>query len=453
MLRPGSVYNSSMGHLAGKKAYRDLQQRLDRMPVGAPAHRAFFELLEELFTEEECRVAAGIPLRLASLRSIARNAGLSDDSTRKILDGLVRKGLVVDLPRDGRSTVYYLNPTIVGFFEFTMMRVREEVDQKRVAELMWAYMRDDPELGFMRMLAEGDTFIARPLVNEDALEPEVWTEILDADKASAIIDEASSWAEGVCHCRHVKLHLGKRCDYPIDHCLALNNGADYLVRAGIAKRIDRERARDVLAYAREHGNVQMADNVRNRPGFICNCCSCCCEMMEAFRTLPEMTRVISSNYIATIGADDCSGCGKCAKACPIDAIEVVPADGTLKIPKRKKMAEVDAERCLGCGVCRAACEFDGLTMTAAPQRIYTPDNVMEKIALQAIERGKLQELLFNDPGKITHRTLGALLRTIANLPPAKQAMASRQLKSRFVSLMTGAFRKGVSKTPVLESRA
>ena len=78
---------------------------------------------------------------------------------------------------------------------------------------------------------------------------------------------------------------------------------------------------------------------------------------------------------------------------------------------------------------------------------------MEKFALQAIERGKLQELLFNDPGKITHRTLGALLRTIANLPPAKQAMASRQLKSRFVSLMTGAFRKGVSKTPVLEGGA
>ncbi|MEX1312270.1 MAG: 4Fe-4S binding protein [Candidatus Sulfomarinibacteraceae bacterium] len=442
-----------MGHLAGKKAYRDLQQRLDRMPVGAPAHRAFFELLEELFTEEECRVAAGIPLRLASLGSIARNAKVSEDAARKVLDRLVRKGLVVDLPRDGRSTVYYLNPTIIGFFEFTMMRVRDEVDQKKVAELMWAYMRDDPDLGFMRMLAEGETFIARPLVNEDALEPEVWTEILDADKASAIIDEASSWAEGVCHCRHVKLHLGKRCDYPIDHCLALNAGADYLVRAGIAKKIDRERARDVLAYAREHGNVQMADNVRNRPGFICNCCSCCCEMMEAFRTLPEMTRVISSNYIATIAADDCSGCGKCAKACPIDAIEVVPAGGTGKIPKRKKMAEVDAERCLGCGVCRAACDFDGLTMTAAPQRIYTPDNVMEKIALQAIERGKLQELLFNDPGKLTHRTLGALLRTIANLPPAKQAMASRQLKSRFVSLMTGVFRKGVEKTPILESRA
>jgi len=442
-----------MGHLAGKKAYLDLQQRLDKMPVGAPAHKAFFELLEELFTEEECRVAAGIPLRLASLGAIAHNAKLSDDATRKVLDRLVRKGLVVDLPRDGRSTVYYLNPTVIGFFEFSMMRVRDDIDQKRVAELMWAYMRDDPELGFMRMLADGDTFIARPLVNEDAVEPEVWSEILDFDKASAIIEDAGSWAEGICHCRHVKLHLGKRCDYPLDHCLALGTGADYLIRAGIAKEISKERAMDVLVYAREHGNVQMADNVRNRPGFICNCCSCCCEMMEAFRTLPEMTKVVSSNYLAKISADDCSGCGKCAKACPIDAIEVLPAEGTEKIPKRKKMADVDADRCLGCGVCCAACDFDGLAMAPAAQRIYTPENVMEKIAVQAIEHGTLQELLFNDPGKLTHRTLGALLRTIANLPPAKQALASRQLKSQFVSLMTVAFRKGVSDTRIVESKA
>ena len=442
-----------MGHLAGKRAYLDLQQRLDKMPVGAPARRAFFDLLEELFTEEECRVAAGIPLRLASLGSIARNAKLSEDRTRKILDRLAFKGLVVDLPRDGRSTVYYLNPTVVGFFEFTMMRIREDIDQQKVAELMWTYMRDDPKLGFMRMLADGDTFIARPLINEDALEHEIYSEVLDFDKATAIIDEAGSWAEGICHCRHVKLHLGKRCDYPLDHCLALGTGADYLVRNGIAKQIDRERAHDVLTYAREHGNVQMADNVRNQPGFICNCCSCCCELMEAFRTLPEMTKVISSNYLASIDAENCSGCGKCAKACPIDAIELLPAEGTQQIPKRRKRAEVDAQRCLGCGVCHAACEFDGLTLVPAPQRIYTPDNVMEKIALQAIERGKLQELLFNDPGKLSHRTLGALLRTLVKLPPAKQALASRQLKSRFVSIMTGAFGKGVEKTPVLKAEA
>ncbi len=441
-----------MGHLAGKKAYLDLQQRLDRMPVGAPAHRAFFELLEELFTEEECRVAAGIPLRLASLARIAKNAGMPETRTRQVLDRLVAKGLVVDLPRDGRSTVYYLNPTVIGFFEFTMMRVRDEVDQRKVAELMWAYMREDPELGFMRMLARGETFIARPLVHEDALEPEVWSEILDWEKATSIIDEAGSWAEGICHCRHVKHHLGAACDYPMGHCLSLGFGADYLVRAGIAEPIDRARALDILAESREHGNVQMADNVRNRPGFICNCCSCCCEIMEAFRTLPEMTTVISSNFVAVCDDERCSGCGKCAAACPIDSIELVPAGPTDRVAKRRKRAVVDGDRCLGCGVCHAACTTGGLRMERAPRRVYTPDTVMEKIALQAVERGKLQDLLFNDPGRLSHRTLAALLRTVLNLPPAKQALANRQLKSRFVALLTSSFRRGVATTPVAKAR-
>ena len=135
----------------------------------------------------------------------------------------------------------------------------------------------------------------------------------------------------------------------------------------------------------------------------------------------------------------------------IDAIDVVPSGGTAKIPRRKKMARVDGDRCLGCGVCHAACEFDGLHLEAAPRRIYTPENVMEKLALQAIERGKLQGLLFNDPGRISHRTLGALLRVVLSLAPAKQALANRQLKSRFVSLLTGSFRRGVAETRVVAS--
>jgi hypothetical protein len=50
---------------------------------------------------------------------------------------LVSEGLVVDLPRDGRSTVYRLSLTAIGFIEFTTMRVRDEIDRKRDAELMW----------------------------------------------------------------------------------------------------------------------------------------------------------------------------------------------------------------------------------------------------------------------------------------------------------------------------
>ncbi len=427
-----------MGHVAGKQAYLDLQQRLDRMPIGAPAHRALIEILETLFSEEECRVAAAIPLRVASLGQVARNAGLPEGRTRTVLEMLATKGLVVDLPRDDRPTLYYLNPAIIGFFEFSMMRVRADIDQAKVARLMWEYLREDPERGFLRMLAAGETFIARPLVAEDALGPEIATEILDWQRASAIIEEAGAWAEGLCHCRHVKLHLGERCSYPLDHCLSLGFSADYLVRNGMAKPISKQRALDVVGWSREHGCVQMADNVRHRPAFICNCCPCCCEMLEGFRTLPQMTTVITSGWMADCDATACNGCGKCATACPVDAIEMVPAQRTEAAPRRRKRAVVDPQLCLGCGVCHRACQFEALAMVPGEKVPRTPEDLYDKMIRQAVERGALPELLFNDPSRLTHRVLGAALRAVLALPPAAQLLARRQLRSRFVdALVTG----------------
>jgi Fe-S-cluster-containing hydrogenase component 2 len=423
-----------MGHVAAK-SYRSLQKRLDMMPIGAPAHRAFVEMLEELYTPEECRVAAGIPLKLARLPEIAKNAGLPESHTEAVLDGLADKGLVVDLPRINKPTLYFLNPTVVGFFEFTMMRVREDVDQRRVAELMRHYMFQDPKQAFIGMMTRGETFIARPLIHETTLEPEAYSEVLDWESATELIDRAGFWSEAICHCRHVALHAGKRCDYPLEHCLAIGRSARWLVRRNLAKEISRERAFEILEYAREHGAVQMADNVKNQPSFICNCCKCCCEMMEAMRALPDGAKVVSSNFVAVLDTEACNGCGNCAKACPIDVIDMVPAAPSELAPKRKKRAQLDADRCLGCGVCYQACKFSSVRMRRTERRVYTPADRMERMALQAIEQGKLQHLIFNDPKRLTHRALGTLLGVLVKLPPAKQALANRELKSRFVAAL------------------
>jgi hypothetical protein len=53
----------------------------------------------------------------------------------------------------------------------------------------------------------------------------------------------------------------------------------------------------------------------------------------------------------------------------------------------------------------------------------------------AIERGKLQHLIFENQVSKSHRAMAAVLGVILNLPPLKQAMASRQMKSMYLDTL------------------
>ena len=59
---------------------------------------------------------------------------MSESQARKILDGLAEKALLVDFFVDG-DMHYVLLPPMAGFFEFSMMHIREDIDEKLLAEL------------------------------------------------------------------------------------------------------------------------------------------------------------------------------------------------------------------------------------------------------------------------------------------------------------------------------
>jgi hypothetical protein len=57
---------------------------------------------------------------------------------------------------------------------------------------------------------------------------------------------------------------------------------------------------------------------------------------------------------------------------------------------------------------------------------------MHRFVLQAIERGQLQDMIFDNRALASHRAMAAILGVILRLPPIKQAMASRQMRSRYL---------------------
>jgi len=224
-------------------------------------------------------------------------------------------------------------------------------------------------------------------------------------------------------------------------CMTFNTSAESLIRHGHAREVDVSEGLDLLDQARESNLVQFGENVRQGVNFICNCCGCCCEAMIAARRFAVMHPIHTTNFLPQVQENTCNGCGKCVALCPVEAMTLVSANDPRR-PK-KKIARVDEERCLGCGVCLRACtKSDSLTLVSRPQRVITPLNGTHRAVVMALERGKLQHLIFDNHVLWHHRALAAVLGAILCLPPIDRILATQQVKSRYLEALVGRFERG-----------
>jgi len=97
-----------------------------------------------------------------------------------------------------------------------------------------------------------------------------------------------------------------------------------------------------------------------------------------------------------------------------------------------KKARVDEDACLGCGVCVRSCKAGAMSLRGRPERVITPVDSARRILLMAIERGKLENLIFDTQALRSHRVMASILGAILKLPPVKRALASSQLRSRYL---------------------
>jgi len=352
-----------MAHTTLKSGYTELVDRLNRFPQGAPPSGTLYKILEMLFSEREAEIVAQLPVRPFTAEKAATILKLSVPETRAILEELASRAILVDVDHDGES-VYILPPPMAGFFEFSMMRLRGDVDQK---------------------------------------------------------------------VRHKMLHVDRNCDAPMEICMTFNGSAESLIKHGYARSVDVAEGMDLLQQAYERNLVQFGENVRERVNFICNCCGCCCEAMIAARKFGMLNPVHTSNFLPVVEESTCIGCGMCTNVCPVEAMTLVSSNDPHDASARK--AAVDEDVCLGCGVCVRTCPRKCLSLASRPQRVITPLNSLHRTIVMAIERGDLQDLIFDNRAMWNHRAMAAVLGTVLQLPPIKQAMASKQMKSRYLEYL------------------
>jgi ferredoxin len=417
-----------MGHHTVKSGYRQLVERLNRFPQGAPPTKVLYQILAMLFSEREAELVAQLPIRPFNAERAARNWQLDLDATRRILDELASRAILVDIEQDG-ETFYVLPPPMAGFFEFSLMRIRQDLDQQLLSELFYQYLNVEED--FIRdLFAAGETRLGRTFVHEPVLSNDNALLVLDYERASEVIKTATHIGVGLCYCRHKLAHLDKACAAPLDICMTFNTSAAALTRHGHARAIEASECLDLLQMAYANNLVQFGENVRQRVNFICNCCGCCCEAMIAARRFANLHPVHTTNFIPAIDKTGCNGCGQCVSVCPVEAVALASANAPKQL--KRKQALLIEEHCLGCGLCARACPSNCIRMAARPERVITPLNSSHRAVVMAVERGKLQNLIFDNQILFSHRALAALLGAVLKLPPVKQVMASRQVKSRYL---------------------
>ncbi|MFW2368477.1 MAG: 4Fe-4S dicluster domain-containing protein [Desulforhopalus sp.] len=417
-----------MAHHINHSAYARLTERLNCFPQGAPDSPLLEQILQILLNDQEAKLVSLLPIRPFTSTQAARVWSMSNSEATKILDTLAARAVLVDIVQND-GTYYVLPPPMAGFFEFSLMRVRGDIDQKLLSELFFEYLNVEED--FIRdLFTQGSTQLGRVFVHEPAIPATDSLQVLDYERATEVIESASHRGISLCYCRHKMAHMGKACNAPMEICMTFNTSAASLIRHGHARSVDKVEGLELLSQAYENNLVQFGENVREGVNFICNCCGCCCEAMLAAKRFATLQPVHTTNFIPAIDLAACNGCAKCVDVCPVEAMGLVSANDPHKPKSRHPRLHEDI--CLGCGLCFRVCPTQSIQLKRRDKLVITPLNGAHRVVLMAIERGKLQHLIFDNQLLFSHRALAALLGVIVKLPPIKQLLAAKQLKSRYL---------------------
>lgn len=312
--------------------------------MGGPKTPAFIKLLSLQFTRAEASLALQIRTTGATLGELIEKTGMKKEKLTRALHIMADKG-----------TVYYDsgdNPTF---------RVVKMAAPGLTETGLWGGIK----YPFTVELAKTINKVLKEWTEEKLCKlgfpfAPVWAAVNtlpdDADPAqnlAEVIKNEGHWSVSPCPCRLSQwiADPGNHCDHIVETCIHTGDQSRWTVKHRLAQELTYDEVVELLERCNENGLVHTL-NIQNS---ICNCCNDCCAI---FRTQSSGHKAfIASAFVPEVDEESCVPCNRCAERCPVNAIEVDEANGSVFM---------DHDTCIGCGVCVTACTQDSISLTARP---------------------------------------------------------------------------------------
>ncbi len=341
-----------------------------------PITETLIEFLQTIINEDQAKFLLIFKKRSLSIDQIKARTDLDENSLNKMLNDLMVNGVIIKAP--SRSTgimVYRLMGPYPGILEYSLMRGKTNDKYKRLARLAEKIFSELSAKAQKNYESISKLYRQVPAVDRTIpveKEVDVGTEaVLPYEELEKYFEEYGKEENNIavanCYCRHERELLNEPCKLkaPKLNCFLLDKSAQFAIEYGFANPISKVEAMKLCREAEDYGLVHKAFHIHSDPQkgleAICNCCKCCCGIIQMYYRGIKPFHTISS-YIAKINEDDCIGCETCIEKCPMEALSLENA-----------ISVVDENKCIGCGVCAHHCPEEAIHLERTGFRdVYIP---------------------------------------------------------------------------------
>jgi electron transport complex protein RnfB len=369
-----------------KVQYQILAKKLDEAlqglsPLGTVGNVSdtWMEYLRTLVDPGDVQYLNKLPVfpGTITVKKFSKRIEKSEEVAAEILERLFKSDCVMQVGSTKKRYGIHLPLLIFDVPPLSYDEMPKE-KAKKLAELSLKYLID--EQWYRNFEGSSKTPLTRVIPVQESLQPT--QEILSYESVEEIVKNARILGLQKCACRVRMNYLGlKKCDYPIETCISVNQGAQYFIDRGHAKEITKDEALKLLKKFNKMGLVHTTENYGDHDhSLICNCCACCCSLIGGITRWENPRAVAKANFIVSLkDPDSCTQCGTCVEMCNFKALSLGDTS-----------PEIDPDKCMGCGVCVVNCPAEVLELKRKEREVIYKDLIQLGLKVAAETNRKIK---------------------------------------------------------------